>query len=86
MRSIEKTYCKLSASKWQCQCPHHLQNKKHLSTVLLLDFAADSSRCGNWAIAPPPEIFANVCIFQVQQQVTSFCPPLLLNSVYDLIA
>jgi len=32
MRFIEKTDCKLSASKWQCQWPQNLQNKKHLST------------------------------------------------------
>jgi len=40
MRFIEKkTDSKISVSKWQCQWPQHLQNKKHL---LSLDFSADS--------------------------------------------
>jgi len=34
MRFIEKTDCKLSVRKWQCQWPQHLQNKKHLSTFV----------------------------------------------------
>jgi len=44
MRFIEKTDCKLSVSKWQCQWLQHLQNKKHIF-LLLLDFSADSSLC-----------------------------------------
>jgi len=48
----------------------------------MLRLATDPQSDGGKLEIAPPEIFTNVCICYVQQQVKSFCPP----RKYQLIA